>query len=330
MDPRQIRSDDFPARGSRREQLRFLIGYAVLAASSNNTQSWKFVLTADQIDVFVDMQRWLPATDPDQREVYLNAGCALENLLIAAERWGFNHCVDYFPDATEMTWVARVQLEPGDRRSSFRPPVLFEMLTVRHTNHLAYEDRAVSADDLQQLAALCVEDGVVLRLETDRAFRRSLNDMIVRGDLLQFADPEFRKELAYWIGQGVFATPWLTSKLLGLIVRQVDIGRTQAQKDSELVLSSPVLGVLATRTDDRLSQVQAGQVYQRISLRAAAAGLQTHPMSQPVEVADLREELVRVLSPPILYPQHPFRLGYAPRQTRLTSRRPLDEVLVLA
>jgi hypothetical protein len=154
--------------------------------------------------------------------------------------------------------------------------------------------------------------------------------MIVRGDLLQFSDPEFRKELAYWIGQGVFATPWLTSKLLGLIVRQIDIGRSQAQRDSDLVLSSPVLGVLATRADDRLDQVRTGQVFQRISLLGASAGLQMHPMSQPVEVAELREELTRILSPPILFPQHPFRLGYAQPQSRRTSRRPLDDVIVLA
>jgi len=36
-----------------------------------------------------------------------------------------------------------------------------------------------------------------------------------------------------WVGQGVLGTPWLTSQLLRLMVRYVDIGRTQSQRDSE-------------------------------------------------------------------------------------------------
>jgi hypothetical protein len=152
--------------------------------------------------------------------------------------------------------------------------------------------------------------------------------MIVQGDLQQFADPAFRRELAYWIKRGVFATPWLTSKLLGLVVQHVDIGRSQARRDSELVMSSPVLGVLATRTDDRAAQVRTGQAFTRLSLVAASAGIWTHPMSQPVEIDALREALSRLLSPPVLVPQHPFRLGYARAEGRKTSRRDLDDVLL--
>jgi nitroreductase len=330
MDPWKISADDFPADGEPVEQMRFLVAYAVLAASSNNTQSWRFSVGPRHVDIFADLERWLPVTDPGQREVYINVGCALENLLIAAEHFGFSHQVSWFPDGDDQARVARVDLRAGGQPEPWRPAALFEMLTVRHTNHSPFEDRAIPTDELARLEACCVEKEVVLRLHADRSFRRSLNDMVVRGDLVQFADSKFRKELAYWISQGSFATPWLTSKLLGLIVRQVDIGRSQAQRDSELILSSPALGVLATRTDDRLSQVKTGQVFQRLGLRAAAAGLHTHPMSQPVEVAELRDELTRLLSPPVLFPQHPFRLGYAEPHARRTTRRPLDEVVVLA
>lgn len=328
MDPWQIKPSDYPSGGPAVEQMRFLLRYAILAPSSNNTQSWLFSLTQNQIDILVDLSRWLKVTDPEQREVYLNAGCALENLLIAAEHFGFAHRVEYFPDAGDQTLAATIRLTPGGQKSTFREPALFDMITVRHTNHKPYEDRDISDDQLQRLRDCCVEEGVVLRLESDRPFKRALNDMIVRGDLQQFADPDFRRELAYWIKRGVFATPWLTSKLLGLIVQHVDIGRTQAQRDSDLVLSSPVLGVLATTTDDRTAQIRAGQVFERISLTAATAGTWTHGMSQPVEIDDLRDELTRLLSPPVLYPQHPFRLGYAQPEGRRTARRELSDVLM--
>ena len=328
MDPWQIKASDYPAGGPAVEQMRFLLRYAILAPSSNNSQSWKFSLAQDRIDILVDLQRWLKVTDPDQREVYLNTGCVLETLLIAAERFGYAHRVEYFPEAGNQTLAATVRLTPGGQPSSFRQPALFDMIAVRHTNHRPYEDREISENDLDSLRACCVEKGIVLRLESDRPFKRALNDMIVQGDLQQFADPEFRRELAYWIKRGVFATPWLTSKLLGLIVQHVDIGRTQSQRDSDLVLSSPVLGVLATTADDRTAQVQAGQAFARIGLAAATAGIWAHPMSQPVEIDELREALSRLLSPPVLFPQHPFRLGYARAEGRHTSRRELHDVIV--
>ena len=43
-----------------------------------------------------------------------------------------------------------------------------------------------------------------------------------------------------------------------------------AKKDSAALMSSPVLGVLCTLDDDRPSQIKVGQVYERLSLLAAA------------------------------------------------------------
>lgn len=328
MNPWQIQASDFPAQGSFREQMRFLLRYAILAASSNNTQSWQFAVTDDRVQILVDERFWLPICDPDRRELYLNAGCALENLLVAAEHFGFQPQVDYQPAAHDPTLVAVVRFARGGTPSAYRPPELFEMLTQRQTSHRTHLDRPVPAEVLSGWQQLCVEPHIVVRWYTERPIRRAFNSMVIRGDLQQFADPGFRRELAVWAGQGVLGTPWLTSQLLRLMVRYVDIGRTQSQRDSALLLSSPVLAVLASTRDDRQTQVKTGQVYERISLAATALGIQTQPMSQPVEIPELMEELVRLLSPPVLFPQHPFRLGYAPRERRRTLRRPLRDVLM--
>jgi nitroreductase len=328
MNAWQIQASDFPAQGDLREQLLFLLRYAVLAASSNNSQSWRFAIAGDCVRILLDERFWLPVCDPDRREMYLNAGCALENLLVAAEHFGFCHHVDYLPDARDPALVAVVQFARGGVPSDHRPPVLFDMLTKRQTSHRLHLERPLPADVLADLQGLCIEQDIVLRLTTDRPTRRAFNSMVIRGDLQQFADPAFRRELSVWVGQGVLGTPWLTSQLLRLMVRYVDIGRTQSQRDSALVLSSPVLAVLASTRDDRTIQVKAGQVYERLSLAATALGIQTQPMSQPVEIPELLDELTRLLSPPVLFPQHPFRLGYAPPERRRTLRRPLRQVLV--
>ncbi len=328
MNPWQIRASDFPAAGGRREQLHFLLRYAILAPSSNNSQPWRFAIDGNCVRVLLDERFWLRVCDPDRRELHLSVGCALENLLVAAEHFGFGHCVDYFPDAGDLSLAAVVQFAPGGSPSAHRPPVLFEMLTERQTSHRPHLDRPIDDAVLSGLQSCCVEEGIVMRLYADRSTRRAFSSMVVRGDLLQFADPAFRRELSVWIGQGVFGTPWLTSQLLRLLVRYVDIGRTQSRRDSELILSSPVVGVVASHRDDRTIQVKAGQVYERLSLAATALGIRTQPMSQPVEIPELMEELTRLISPPVLFPQHPFRLGYAAPERRRTLRRSLNQVLV--
>lgn len=73
------------------DRLQFLSRYAILAPSSHNTQPWKFRVVDGQIEVFMDEERWLRVADDDQRELPLSIGCALENLLIAAEHFGLGH-----------------------------------------------------------------------------------------------------------------------------------------------------------------------------------------------------------------------------------------------
>ena len=327
MDPWQIQSRDFPARGGCAEQLQFLLRYAILAPSSHNSQPWRFAITEDRIRVYLDLRHWLRVCDADQRELHISVGCALENLLVAAEHFGFAHRVAYFPEPRDATLVAVVQLAPGGSPGARRPPTLFDGLTQRHTSHRPHHDRPLADRDWQLLQACCVEDGIILRLYTDRSTRRAFSSMVERGDLIQFADPAFRRELAGWIGRGVFGTPWLVSKLLQWLVRYVNIGRTQSKRDTALVLSSPVVGVLASITDDRPTQVRVGQVYERLSLAAATQGIWVQPWSQLVEVPELKEELSRLISPPVLIPQQPFRLGFCAPEPRCTLRRPLSEVL---
>lgn len=167
-----------------------------------------------------------------------------------------------------------------------------------------------------------------MHLTADEKVKRKVDELVVRGDAIEFADPAFREELAYWIGQGVFGTGWLMSKIGKLAVSCIDMGKSQGKKDSDILLSSPVVGFISTESDDRKSQIQVGQVYERVSLLAAAHGIWCQPISQIVQVPELKREVATLLPRPGLIPQHPFRMGYAEPEERHTPRRPLDEVLM--
>jgi hypothetical protein len=325
--PWQISAGDFPASGTSAEQLRFLIRYAILAPSSHNSQPWRFSAGDGHVDILIDANRWLKVADDDQRELHISLGCALENLLIAAEHFGFAHEVTYFPDGDGKDLVASVHLRNGGTPAPHRPPVLFNMIAVRHTNHTVYDNRTISGRDLDRLRKCCVEDGISLYLTSAVATRKKIDELIVRGDLIQFSDPAFRKELGYWIGEGVFGTPPLISKLAKWTTIYINLGRSQSQRDSELVMSSPVFGIFGAREDDRTIQIKIGQVFERMSLLGASMGIWNQPMSQIVEIPELREEVAKLIPEPNVVPEHPFRLGYAIPQVH-TPRRPLSEVVV--
>jgi hypothetical protein len=216
--PWQIKEHDFPREGAPTEKLQFLLRYAILAPSSHNTQPWKFSVGEDEIKVFVDRTRWLKVADPDQRELYISVGCALENLLIATEHFGYGHQVAYLPEPANEELAAVVKFMPHGEPSPFREPALFEAISSRHTNRKFYEERPIPQSDLQHLQNRCVEEGIQLHVTDDPAIKRRVDELMVRADAQQFADPAWRDELGYWIGQGAFGMPWLVSKVAQLAV----------------------------------------------------------------------------------------------------------------
>lgn len=324
--PWQIREHDFPRHGAA-AKLSFLIRYALLAPSSHSTQPWKFSLGPNRVQVFVDKTRWLRVADQDQRELHVSVGCALENLLIAAEHFGYGHQTVYFPKHENDDLIAEVTLTPQDQPSPYRDKDLFDALTYRHTNRQTYEEQPIPQADLRCLEECCVEEDIQLHTTSDIETKRRVDELIVHADALQFADPAWREELGHWIGQGAFGTSWLMSKMGRLAVTYLNMGKSTARKDSELLMSSPVLAVLCSKKNDRASQVKVGQVLERIWLRATDLGIQLQPMNQILQIPDFKEEVTRLIPLPG-FPQLTFRLGYAEPDKEHTPRRPLEEVLI--
>jgi len=326
--PRQINEKQFPWDKDSNEKLIFLLKYAILAPSSHNTQPWKFSVNKDEISIFADKTRWLKVADPDQRELYVSVGCALENLLIAAEHFEYGHQVTYSPKPDQEELVAIVRLKPQVQQVPLRDPALFDVILTRHTNRNVYEERSIPQTDLQRLQNCCVEEGIWLHMTDDIDIKRKVDELIIHGDAIQFSNPAYREELGYWIGQGVFGTPWLLSKIGELAVTYMNMGKGQAKKDSEVLMSAPILAALSSKMNDRKSQVKIGQVFERLLLMATLLKICVHPMNQILEIPELKTEVGKLIPVSDVFPQHTFRLGYAEPEKECTPRRPLGEVFM--
>jgi nitroreductase len=327
----QVRAEDFPL-GDMPSQLAFLVRYAILAPSTHNTQPWRFEIGSighDEIRVFVDDTRQLKIADHDGRELYVSVGCALESLLIAAGHFGLDAHVTCFPRPALAELIAQISFKraSGDSRPSGLRGGLLAMIPVRRTNHRLFSDQFINAGRLSLLKQAGREDGVETALFEERGTRIAIEGLTRQADALQFADPAFRQELGYWIGQGAFGTSWLMAKAGQLAVSALNLGARVADIDTDRILSAAVIGVTHSAVDNRIAQVRAGQAFMRLALRATQLGIGVQPMNQVLQIPSLKQALADALNLGSRTPQMLFRLGYALPEEHRTPRRPVDDVL---
>ncbi|MGR7920912.1 Acg family FMN-binding oxidoreductase [Zobellella denitrificans] len=305
-----------------------LLGQAILAPSSHNTQPWRFRLSASAIDLLADRRRALPVNDPDDRELTISCGCALMNLRIAAARRELGTHTTLLPEAADPGWLARVALVPGADVPADQA-ALAEAIPRRHSCRHPFEPRAIPETDIPRLVAAAAAEGAWLRPLTESGARAQLVSLIAEGDTAQWADARWRRELAAWmhprrLGDGL-SVPTLAVPLTRLLVRAFNLGEGVAARNGTLAESAPLLAVLGTDEDNPRHWLLAGQALQRMLLVACRQGLQAAYLNQPIQVARLR---------PCLRPltggghaQLLLCLGYPHTPPAASPRRPLIEVM---
>ncbi|MBP9086382.1 MAG: nitroreductase family protein [Kofleriaceae bacterium] len=336
-DPWEIQARDYPMLGSAREQLQFLLGYAILAPSTHNTQPWQFALRDDGIDVYVDDSKVLPIIDPVGRQRIMSVGAAVLNIRVAARAVGLKIEETFFPHIKRQpTLVAQLRLA-GRRRPSALDVALRDNIVTRRTNRQPYTQRPVSyaiADDLIEVVRN--EGAWLLRLHP-RA-KGPLADIITAADRAQFADKGFRKELSKWLvpsGSGrrdgiPFAKKEYGSRMpigVAMMVRTFDIGDNVAAKETSLAKGSPMLVVLGTPNDTPHDWVAAGRAMQAMMLKAGTYGLAASYLNQALEIPELREQVFTLVEGRP-NPQLVMRFGYGPAVQHPTPRHSVKSTLL--
>ncbi len=327
----------YPTNGSDRQQLEFLLGYAILAPSGHNSQPWLFRPREDRLELHADRRRALPVVDPEDRELTISCGAALDHLTVAARYFGRAPLVELLPDGDDPDLLAVVRLgdaiDPDDE-----DVMLFEAIPRRRTTRHAFEKRQLPPalqQRCRQLAAACDAE---LALIGDETTKSEIADLVSEGDRLQFADAAFRRELAAWVHSrrsdsrdgmsgDAFGLPDVLSPVGALVIRTFDLGDGAAAGDAKKIMAgSPTLAVLGTPGDGAHDWIQAGRALSRVLLRLTAEGATAGYLNQPVETPRLRPLLQDVIDSESV-PQLLLRLGYGPPPPA-SVRRPLHEVLI--
>jgi hypothetical protein len=318
----------------RSTQIREIVRYATLAANGHNTQPWKFAIQEDAIEIHPDYARRLAVVDPNDRELWISLGCALENLLVAARAAGYAPEVTY-PETADFI---HVRLTTDAPQSS----PLFDAIPLRQNVRSEYDGQRIQSADLDQVQALPLEPGVRLRFAANPADLATVLDYVQQGNLNQYADQSFLNELIHWLR---FTKKEALASLDGLYTRcsgnpelprwlgQIFVSGTQPQQqadaDARKLRSSSGAVVIASDADDKVAWTRTGQVYERLALQLAALNVKSAFLNQPIEAADLRGQFQSAMGLGAALPQLLLRYGYAAAMPR-ALRRPVEQVLLPA
>jgi nitroreductase len=322
---RDVLQQDFPEGAAIETQLRFLLRFAILAPSPKNSQPWAFSVRDNKVLVVADLGRSHPISDPDRRELYIGVGCALENLLVAAEHFGFQHSVSYFPYRWHAELAATVLFETGGTVSASRAGTSLDAIRRRHNDTALFHSTPVPAELQRRLSACCEEPDLRVDLSDDDLFHRWIDALTVQSDRADLANPAFRIELEYWVSQGVFGGERNRGDdPASILQRQRAITLAHLR-----VESAPLLGLIRGAGDSHLIHVRTGQLFERIWLTATALGISINPMSQTMRRPELRSAVTELMPSVGWIPQHLFRVGYTSSRSKPhTPRRPVADVML--
>jgi nitroreductase len=284
------------------DQVQTLITTAGRAPSLHNSQPWRFRLRRHAIDLFADLDRRLPAADPDGRELRLGCGAALFNLRLALHGLGIRPTVTVLPDPTQPALLATVR-HGGAKTPTPQQLRLLAAVPARRTNRRPFHDVAVSPAEHHALRQAALDEGSWLQVVEDPAQLRSLRELAARAHRAQQADPAFVAELDRWTSSKAGRQDGVPASAGGpqpapqdwWTLRDFSAGAGAERIPGQNFEPQPMIAVLTPHLAGPEADIGSGQALQRVLLTATVHGLAASFLSQVVEVPPTREELRRLI-----------------------------------
>lgn len=329
-----ISETNFPRHLKSQDQLKFIIGYAVLAPSTLNTQPWKFKVADEKISVFADKSRRLPVIDPQDRELIISCGAAIANIEAALTNFGMTYRLNFFPNPKDENHLMDIVIL-GKKIVRDIDKKLFKSILLRRTNRFPFEEKELDGLVLQRLTNIVSEEKVKLHLI--KHYRTLLTKIINRGDKIQSGNQEFCNELSQWVHpervenpDGIpgyaFGAGDMLSDSGPFYIGNLNTGNLQAARDRNLIKGSPALLMIETKTNTVKDWLRTGIAMEKMLLLATSEKLSASYLNQPLEVSDLYQEIITRMNLKG-FPQIILRVGYG-KEVKPTPRRSVEEVLI--
>jgi nitroreductase len=279
------------------------------APSIHNTQPWRWRLTRDGLDLYLERGRVLAVTDPDTRLATLSCGAALNHARVSLAAQGWHATVTRMPDSADLLAHLRVdEPAPVDADAVRR----METIRSRHTDRRPATGPPVGSTELQAIAtAVEAEDTWLYLLRPEQVL-----DLAAAADHAQRAEAgesAWQAELAYWTGGTRPAGTGIPDAAIPLHAPRTTVPARDFGHDGDLPISAghdhaAVFAILYGRNDNPRDWLRAGEALSAGWLTATELSVSVLPLSATVEVAGTRQAM-RTLLASLGRPYLVLRLG---------------------
>ena len=305
------------------------------APSIHNTQPWRWRLTADQMDLYVERSRVLEVTDPDTRLATLSCGAAVHHARVGLAARGWRATVFRMPNPADPDHLAQLRID-GRAPTPAEPLTAHRMQTIRlrHTDRRPASGTPVAADDLAAITTAVEAELTWLHiLRPDQVL--DLAAAIDRARGTEAAESAWQAELAYWTGgtrptRSGIADTAIPDRAPQTTVPSRNFGHHGDQPVSAEHDQVAIFAILYGRNDEPLDWLRAGEALSAGWLTATELGVSVLPLSATVEVTATRQAM-RVLLASTGHPYLVLRLGTVnsdgpgpPHATRLPAHQIIE------
>jgi hypothetical protein len=297
-------------------QLRYLAAYDLLAPTSHNTVPQRFVFPKEgnTIEICLDREVVLAASDPSGRQASISLGCGIANLIHAARRYGLQTSVEVdstrpvLPHRSGEARYARIARVRFERGAAPGPETVLHAMLERRSVRALYDASvklpAVLATSLTRLMTSEYPE-LAFHLVSDEALLAFLGDLQELADSTALSREEFTLELGHWLIENDSDSP------LGMRGRELGLSDemtrgVQARLLSEIRLapeevtglakggnlgmrSSSAVGIIVAQEDVLRQRVLAGRAFEDLVLTLHQHGFVTamHAAITEIESANL-------------------------------------------
>jgi hypothetical protein len=298
-----------------------LVGYATKAPSGHNTQPWIFKLTDSTIEIHPNFCMALPVVDKNHRELYISLGCAAENLIIAANEFGYEADFSIIENQGKHTFIS-IKLQKDQTIKNY----LFDQIDKRQTNRSEYTSDTIPEFTIRKIDNLLSKQnlGIHFYKRGSEEFNL-LKNLVAEGNSIQMMDEAFKNELLEWIRfnkkqankykngltNSVMGTPSTPSFIGKPIVKSFLKPEKQNKSDMKKINSSSHLVLFTVEQNNPVGWIQVGRVLERFLLETTRFGIANAYLNQPCEVESVREKVQSELPINGNHPMLLLRIGYA-------------------
>lgn len=282
------------------QRIKYLLSFGVHAPSTHNTQPWKFHIKDNSCVITTDDTHVIAEGDRDGRYAHISLGACTENIVQAAQVYGYFKSLDIRDDGTIVIVFA------GEPKTTHLSAMVEKVLTTIQTrqNYRGLFTGATSAevDSLVDKTRTSIKENIFLATVRDDKDKVALVDAAVDGIARSYGKPAFRKELANYLNHNFSKrSVGLHGYSLGLssafsvifphLTRHKDIGPKAASLNGRTLGSASTFVVFGVSDQSPKQFTQAGMAIERFLLLAHESGIAASIFVAPLEFTDTKQAI---------------------------------------